>query len=367
MRGVLMRRILSPLVASVLLSCSQDIGVSQVALCDGKLQPGEDTVDDAFDRDGDGYLDGDNEDCATNYPVENLDCDDNDPALNPGADEIPCNTIDDDCNAETPDHVDADSDGYFADPEGKCAELNPDDAFDCDDSEALVNPGAIEALCDSLDNDCDAQTPDGLDQDADGYTECNDCADLTPSINPGAAEKACNDLDDDCNAATIDSPDNDGDGVGECDDCNDSDPEISPSVAEVCDDKIDNNCDGSVDEGCSYDGDWDLDSTIAYSCAFGLVSMNFDEVSIQDNNPTIKVTSVGSGTVPGTMNGNFTSATEFEATRTLSGTCDEIYTIVGTFTGPDEFVGTFSAEYVGGSRCYDCSDQSWFVTGTRQP
>ena len=361
MRGATMRRAYP--LSLLVLGCGQDIGVSQVARCDGVLQQAENTVDSPFDRDGDGYLDGANDDCAANYPDGDLDCDDNDPDLYPGADEIPCNDVDDDCDELTSDHVDADADGFFADPDGQCAELYPNDAFDCDDAEALVNPGTDEALCDDLDNDCNAGTPDGLDQDADTYTECTDCADLTPSVNPGTAEISCNNLDDDCNAATIDSPDLDGDGAGTCDDCNDSDPTIGPSIAEVCDDEIDNNCDGDVDEGCSYGGTWDLDSTVSYSCAFGLVSMNFAQVSIEDTNPTIKVTSVGSGTVPGTMNGSFSSDTEFEATRTLTGTCDEIYTVVGTFTGPDEFVGTFTAEYIG--NCYDCADKSWFITGTK--
>jgi len=48
----------------------------------------------ATDADGDGFLD---EGCG------GVDCDDGDPAINPGAEEIPFNGIDDDCNATTPD------------------------------------------------------------------------------------------------------------------------------------------------------------------------------------------------------------------------------------------------------------------------
>lgn len=374
-------------LAVALLSCSQDVGVSQVARCDGVLQQAEETVDDAFDRDGDGYLDGANEDCVANYPAADLDCDDNDPALHPRAEEVPCNNVDDDCDAETPDHVDADADGFFADPEGKCAELYPEDVFDCDDAEALVNPSITEVICDELNNDCDDNTPDGLDQDADEFTECSDCKDLTPSINPGAVEIACNNLDDDCSEATLDSPDFDGDGTGECDDCDDTDAAIGPHaedvcddledndcdgfvdegccVPEVCDDLIDNDCNGEIDEGCDYSDTWELDETMAYSCAWGLVSMNFAKVSIDDLYPSIELTSVGSGSVPGTMVGTFSSSTQFEATRLLPGSCDELYTITGTFTSRDEFVGSFTAEFIGGAGCYDCADQSWFFTGTR--
>ncbi len=109
------------------------------------------------DADGDGY-------------AVSEDCDDTDPAINPGADEL-CDDLDNDCSGTINDapvdgrtwHTDADGDG-FGDPAlSVLACLPPDgeveDATDCDDSDADIHPGAAE-VCDGDDNDCDGGAGD---------------------------------------------------------------------------------------------------------------------------------------------------------------------------------------------------------------
>lgn len=335
------------------LGCGQDIGITKDAVCDGRVQPAENTVDEPFDVDGDGFFDAGNPDCQEAYDAAVLDCDDGDASLHPGAGEAACDGVDNDCDAATLDGPDADADGVSA-------------CTDCDDADAAVRPGTPEVDCNGLDDDCNAATPDGDDVDVDGFTACTDCDDVNPYVNPGHAEVACNSIDDDCNAGTADANDLDADGELDCTDCDDADDTRSHAFEEVCTNEIDDDCDSEVDEGCVVDrtGTWDLDRTVSYSCAFGLVSINFDSVFIEDSYPTISVTSTGTGSQPGTMTGSYSSASDFEADRTISGSCDEIYTLAATFTSATAFSGTFTAEFIGGSACYGCVTQSWTVNGT---
>jgi hypothetical protein len=100
------------------------------------------------DADGDGYI---RCDCGGD------DCDDSDPNVNPGAEEICGDGIDQDCDQgcdpgsdlECPEcdpaEWDLDGDGHMAPPCGD----------DCDDSNPNIYPGAPEAFCDGVDQDCD--------------------------------------------------------------------------------------------------------------------------------------------------------------------------------------------------------------------
>ncbi|MBL0095101.1 MAG: hypothetical protein IPP46_00465 [Bacteroidetes bacterium] len=143
------------------------------------------------DNDLDGFGVGSPVACGT-ATVTN-DCDDNEPAVNPGAPEV-CNGVDDDCNGLTDDgltfldyYVDFDGDNFgdqFATPISSC---NPvfdyvTNNLDCDDNNAAVYPGTTE-VCNDIDDDCNALTDEGLtfvtyyqDFDSDGFGDLNNTA-----------------------------------------------------------------------------------------------------------------------------------------------------------------------------------------------
>ncbi len=334
----------------VLAGCGNDLKIAQSARCDGIQEGTETTVDSPFDADQDGFFDGANPDCQTTYAAADLDCNDQDPSIHPGAPEVTCDGIDNDCDATTPDSQDADGDGFNS-------------CVDCQDEMATINPDAPEIVCDGYDNDCNAATPDETDADSDGYGSCTDCADGDPNVNPGTAEITCDGIDNDCNPATVDGPDIDGDGASACIDCDDTDPTRSPTFTEICGDGIDNDCNGEVDDGCDvdYTGIYVLDHEASYSCAFGIVSISVHDLTVIDANPVIEFSS--SGTQPGTMSGTIDASDAFTTSNVLRGSCTETYGFNGSFTGPDTFTGTLTASYSGS--CFDCSNQSWTVTGNR--
>ncbi len=139
--------------------------------------------------------------------------------------------------------LDEDGDGYLADE-------------DCDDADPLIHPGAEEAACDEVDNDCNGLADDDdpacdfADLDGDGWAVAEgDCDDYEAAIYPGADE-ACNGIDDDCDGVVpTDELDQDGDAWSECQgDCDDTDPAANPDATEVANDGVDNDCNGYTDE-----------------------------------------------------------------------------------------------------------------------
>jgi hypothetical protein len=188
------------------------------------------------------------------YPAE-VDCDDTDPTVNPGASEVAFDEVDNDCDPST---LDEDPDGDGA-TNGDCAPYD-----------ATVHPGAREVWYDGIDADCLEDSD--YDADRDGYDSDlwggEDCDDSSKKVGP-EIEEVCNGVDDDCDgvvdggASDADTfwADTDGDGHGDAsspteaceapdayvdvdDDCDDDNADISPSAEEFVGDAVDEDCDG---------------------------------------------------------------------------------------------------------------------------
>ena len=211
-----------------------------------------------------------------------VDCDDNDPAINPGAEEIVNNDIDENCDGLI-EEIDFDSDGFNSDE-------------DCDDTDPFVNPGEIEIPNNDVDENCDGVVVIN-DEDMDGFFTEEDCNDQDPNINPGATEIPNNDVDEDCDG-TAQQEDSDNDGFIFNVDCDDQNPNINPGALEIPGNGIDENCDG-------VDG---MVSSSTSGRVLNILGNPVSNVTIIDNSDGAVITTTDS-------NGEFTIPSSFADTE----------------------------------------------------
>ena len=288
--------------------------------CDGTVDDGAiDGTDWFYDADGDGFggtTSAQACEAPAGFVADDGDCDDLDRTSFPGAVEI-CDSADNDCDGLADEDeamdvavwfIDRDHDGH-GDPEGaSVSSCEPPEGYakvadDCDDSDSLVSPMALEYCDGETDEDCDGTVDeDGAadvvfwypDEDGDGFgcdgcgqLSCEqpdgfadnplDCDDGEATTFPGA-EELCDEVDNDCDLAIDETagavfyPDLDGDGYGDegaatwsCEDpgsgwvddggdCDDGESEVHPGAAEQCN-GVDDDCDGLDVSETDGDGD----------------------------------------------------------------------------------------------------------------
>jgi len=255
-----------------------------------------------------------------------VDCNDLDASINPGAVEI-CDGIDNNCDGQIDEgiatisyYADNDGDG-FGDPNSVVQDCGAGPAgyslnnTDCDDNNAEINPSIEEIPNNGIDDDCDGEDLIIIiDDDNDGFQVEDDCDDNNPNIFPGALE-ICDGLDNNCDGQIDEGVQNeyfadmDGDGYGDANnimmdclepegfvsndlDCDDNDSTINPDATEICD-GIDNNCDGVIDEGFTFEIYYEDADSDGYGGGEGFEScfQPIDAIVIggdcDDNDPTI--------------------------------------------------------------------------------
>ena len=152
---------------------------------------------------------------------------------------------------------DVDEDGY-GNPSDSIIACEPPVGYvinhdDCDDGNALVNPGASESVADGMDQNCDGGELCYVDADDDGYRPDD-------SSTVASANLSCTDSGE----AVAADPVND---------CDDGDASVNPGATEVCSDNIDNDC-LNGDLICQDNSDYDNDG-LSYG----------EEVNIYLSNP----------------------------------------------------------------------------------
>ena len=142
--------------------------------CDGQIDEGLSLITFYLDNDNDGYGNPNEfvEACSAveGYVENGEDCNDNNPNINPGANEA-CDGLDNNCNGQIDEglslitfFLDNDNDGYGNPNEfvEACSALEGyvENGDDCNDNDSEINPGATE-VCDGIDNNCNQEVDEG--------------------------------------------------------------------------------------------------------------------------------------------------------------------------------------------------------------
>ncbi len=341
------------------------------------------------DSDDDGYSDGttDTASCvrptgyktAAELTANTGDCNDNDPTINPVAQEV-CDGGDNNCDGQidegvkTTYYADTDSDGH-GDPNNSSEDCTQPSGYvtdntDCNDNDANEHPGQTwyndsddDGYSDGTLDTASCGRPTGYKTAAELTAITGDCDDGNSSINPDEVE-VCDDVDNNCDGQideglkTTFYEDSDGDGYGNpgspfdaCSqpsgyvansgDSDDADPAINPDALEICD-GIDNNSNGQIDEGvmstfyADSDGDGYGDAnatTEACQSPSGYVSDNTD---CDDGNSGIHptATDIPANGIDENCDGSDPPLVTISTPETLSTVGSSPITVTGTISNP---------------------------------
>ncbi|TNE84090.1 MAG: hypothetical protein EP330_30710 [Deltaproteobacteria bacterium] len=268
------------------LDCDGSNGTADCDDLDPDRFPGNPEVCDGIDNDCDGSVPASEDDGDADGFAGCEDCDDTDDTVYPGATED-CDGVDQDCDNTTDEDVAGGATASLTD--GVCAgsaQVCDNGSWVEPDYTQIADYEATETRCDGLDNDCDGQTDVGLlgGPASQGLGVCADlrqeCAGEAGWVDPNdwasqvayePTEVTCDGLDNDCDGNVDEGLDDDppaatlqfgvcAGAVQVCDGANGwVDPDYGDynaawAAEDTACDATDNDCDGGIDESCQPEG-----------------------------------------------------------------------------------------------------------------